>query len=292
MRISLNPRSAALEELRLAAVEARADAELALGHHASLIAELEGLAVARPARERLAGLLMLALYRSGRQADALEVYQHSRVHLVQQLGLEPGPALTALQVEFLQRAFPSLELTRLGPHNAAEASGLRGPVPMRVGGELPVRSEALFGRERELDELSLLLLDPAAPLVTLEPEREGRGRRRSRSQLRDGRALASRMASPLSGLGISEEWAGPARTGPRFRDRGCRPGAGATDPYAGAALPATAAGPRQFRACDQSRARARAAGGWLPAAEGAGHQPRPLALVVGTRPQGRRSRCA
>lgn len=155
-----------LEELRLAAVEARADAELALGHHASLIAELEGLAVAQPARERLAGLLMLALYRSGRQADALEVYQHSRVHLVQQLGLEPGPALTALQVEILQHA-PSLELTRLSPYNAGETSGLWAPVPMRVGGGLPVRSEALFGRERELDELSLLLLDPAAPLMTL-----------------------------------------------------------------------------------------------------------------------------
>ena len=82
-----------LEELRLSALEARMDAELRLGRRAELIGELEALLGAQPTRERFAGQLMTALYRSGRQVDALEVYQRTRTHLAEQLGLEPGPAL-------------------------------------------------------------------------------------------------------------------------------------------------------------------------------------------------------
>ena len=80
-----------LEELRLLALEERIDAELALGRHSALCPELEALAMEHPLRERLRGQLMLALYRSGRQADALEVYRAGRSLLVEELALEPGP---------------------------------------------------------------------------------------------------------------------------------------------------------------------------------------------------------
>jgi DNA-binding SARP family transcriptional activator len=81
-----------LEELRLVALEARIDADLHQGRHAELIGELEALVAEHCTRERLAGQLMVALYRSDRQAEALEVYQRVRAELAEQLGLEPGPA--------------------------------------------------------------------------------------------------------------------------------------------------------------------------------------------------------
>jgi DNA-binding SARP family transcriptional activator len=79
-----------LEELHLVALETRFEAHLQLGSDAELIPELEALVTQQPTRERIAGQLMIALYRSGRQAEALQVYQHARIHLVEQLGLEPG----------------------------------------------------------------------------------------------------------------------------------------------------------------------------------------------------------
>ena len=84
-----------LEELRLVALETRVDARLRLGEVNELIGELEGLLAQYPTREHLAGQLMLALYRTGRQADALEVYQRIRAHLAGELGLDPGPGLKA-----------------------------------------------------------------------------------------------------------------------------------------------------------------------------------------------------
>src|SRR3954453_11080668 len=81
---------ARLEELRLGVIELRVEAELASGEHASLIGELTWLLAAHPNRERLAAQLMLALYRCGRQADALTAYQTTRAHLSEELGLEPG----------------------------------------------------------------------------------------------------------------------------------------------------------------------------------------------------------
>src|SRR4051812_15965210 len=92
---------ARLEELRLTALEARADADLALGDHAGVIGELERLASEHPARERIRGQLMLALYRSGRQAEALEVYRDARATLVDELGIEPGRELQELESAIL-----------------------------------------------------------------------------------------------------------------------------------------------------------------------------------------------
>jgi DNA-binding SARP family transcriptional activator len=79
-----------LTEMRLCALEVRIDAELALGRHADLVGEVEALVGEHPLRERLRGQMMLALYRSGRQAEASAVYQQTRELLVDQLGMEPG----------------------------------------------------------------------------------------------------------------------------------------------------------------------------------------------------------
>jgi DNA-binding SARP family transcriptional activator len=97
------PAAIRLEELRLAALESRIDADLALGRHLELVGELQGLIVEHPVRERLRGQLMLALYRSGRQVEALEQYRDGRQAFVGELGIEPGPALQELERAILQQ---------------------------------------------------------------------------------------------------------------------------------------------------------------------------------------------
>jgi DNA-binding SARP family transcriptional activator/streptogramin lyase len=99
---------ARLEELRLTGLEARIEADLALGGHDSLVAELETLVAAHPYREGLRVQLMLALYRRGRQAEALETYRRARRTFSDELGIEPGPRLQELEQAIL-RHDPSLE---------------------------------------------------------------------------------------------------------------------------------------------------------------------------------------
>jgi DNA-binding SARP family transcriptional activator/tetratricopeptide (TPR) repeat protein len=101
---------AALEELRLHATEKRIEADLALGRHAGLIGELQALVSDHPLRERLREQLMLALYRSGRQAEALDAFVDARRTMVDELGIEPGPALQRLQHMILIQD-PSLAAT-------------------------------------------------------------------------------------------------------------------------------------------------------------------------------------
>ena len=101
---------ARLEELRLDAVEERIEADLALGKAADLVGELEALIRDHPLRERLRGQLMLALYRSGRQADALEVYRQTRETLDEELGLAPSRPLQRLQTAILRQE-PALEVS-------------------------------------------------------------------------------------------------------------------------------------------------------------------------------------
>jgi DNA-binding SARP family transcriptional activator/DNA-binding beta-propeller fold protein YncE len=103
----LGDESERLEELRLGAIEDRIDADLVAGEAATLVPELQALVAERPARERLIGQLMLALYRSGRQVDALAVYRDARRVLADELGLEPGAALKELERRILQQD-PSL----------------------------------------------------------------------------------------------------------------------------------------------------------------------------------------
>jgi DNA-binding SARP family transcriptional activator len=110
-----------LLELRLAALEDRIQAELALGRHATLSSELAQLVGEHPLRERLSGQLMVALYRCGRQAEALRAYADLRARLVEQLGIDPSPAVERLQAAIL-RQDPELD-----PPVASE-----GPVPLPV----------------------------------------------------------------------------------------------------------------------------------------------------------------
>jgi YVTN family beta-propeller protein len=109
---------AQLEELHLAAVEERVEADLVLGQARELVGELRDLVARHPLRERLRGQLMLALYRSGRQAEALAVYQDFRRMLSEELGLEPGAGLQQLEVAILARD-PALDLPAAGRASVA-----------------------------------------------------------------------------------------------------------------------------------------------------------------------------
>ena len=114
--------AARLNELRLHATEERIEAELALGRHAQSIGELQSLVEEHPLRERLCGQLMLALYRSGRQAEASDLYQRTRRRLVDELGMEPGPDLQLLLKRILQQD-PGLAATPSGPASQTLPSG-------------------------------------------------------------------------------------------------------------------------------------------------------------------------
>jgi len=106
-----------LEELRLVALERRIEADLAVGRHADLVGELEGLVTKHPVQERLRAHLMLALYRSGRQAEALAAYQAARRALVDELGIDPGSTLQELEKSIL-RQDPALDLVSTKPAEA------------------------------------------------------------------------------------------------------------------------------------------------------------------------------
>ena len=116
---------ARLEDERLAALEERIDADLALGRHARLVPELEQLVAQEPLRERPRAQLMLALYRSGRQADALELYRRTRETLSEELGIEPGLELQELERRMLQHD-PELERPRPALRPAEDGA----PVPI------------------------------------------------------------------------------------------------------------------------------------------------------------------
>jgi DNA-binding SARP family transcriptional activator len=120
-----------LEEARLAAIEDRIDAELDAGRHAALVGELEQLAEEHPLRERLRAQLMLALYRSGRQAEALEVYRRTRGQLAEELGLEPGVELRELEQAIL-RQDPALRRRAVTPARAAAAARRAWLLPIAV----------------------------------------------------------------------------------------------------------------------------------------------------------------
>ena len=105
---SVRAEAGRLEEMRLAALESRAEALLAAGRHGEVIAELETLTAAYPLRERLWSLRMLALYQAGRQGDALHAYGDLRAILADDLGIDPGPALRDLHARIV-RQDPALE---------------------------------------------------------------------------------------------------------------------------------------------------------------------------------------
>jgi DNA-binding SARP family transcriptional activator/DNA-binding beta-propeller fold protein YncE len=130
------PEIARLEELRLTAIEERTDADLACGRHAALVPELEALVAAHPFRERLRAQLMLALYRSGRQGDALAAYHDARGVMHEELGLEPTPALSELERSILQQD-PSLDLP-VAPRLVARVRGSRRGLAAAAAGAIVV----------------------------------------------------------------------------------------------------------------------------------------------------------
>src|SRR5262245_37436150 len=118
------PEIARLEELRLACLEDRIEVDLSSGRHAELVGELEALVREHPLRERLCAQLMLALYRSGRQAEALDVYQDARRVLVGEIGIEPSGELRELQQAILNQE-PALELSGVGVSDNEQAGGIK-----------------------------------------------------------------------------------------------------------------------------------------------------------------------
>ena len=134
-----------LAELTLVGIESRAGADLGLGRHGELAAELEALCREHPVRERLWELLILALYQSGRQAEALHAYTEVRDRLVGELGIDPGPALRELQARILTQD-PSLA--------AAGPAGLDAVTAPMATGNLRERLSSFVGRDAELEELS------------------------------------------------------------------------------------------------------------------------------------------
>jgi predicted ATPase/DNA-binding SARP family transcriptional activator len=191
-----------LQELRLAAVEDRIDADLALGRHADLVSELEVLVAEEPLRERPRAQLMLALYRCGRQADALDLYRRTREVLVEELGIDPSPELQQLERAVLAQ----------DPQLAAPASPARS--------SLPAPPTPIVGRARELEQARTLLAAGTRLLTLTGPGGIGKTRlaleiaREAAPRHRDGAhfaALAS-IADPsllpprlLQALGASPD---------------------------------------------------------------------------------------
>jgi predicted ATPase/DNA-binding SARP family transcriptional activator len=148
--------AARLDELRVTAVEDRAEAELALGGHRTVVAELQDLVAAHPLRERPRAQLMRALYGSGRQAEALAVYEEARQTLAEELGADPSAELAAVHVAIL-RADPSL--------TAPAAPSPTVPAPGTSTTTVPTLLTSFVGREAELRRISTLLGETR--LVTL-----------------------------------------------------------------------------------------------------------------------------
>jgi DNA-binding SARP family transcriptional activator/Tfp pilus assembly protein PilF len=149
-----------LAELRLQALELRIDADLHLARHPQVIAELRQLADAHPLRERVHGQLMLALYRDGRQAEALAAYRHARDVLIAELGVEPGLGLRDLHQQILS-ADPVLTTTEPAPAARAERERVARREPASsVPRELPPSVPDFTGRSAELAALTKLLDRP------------------------------------------------------------------------------------------------------------------------------------
>jgi YVTN family beta-propeller protein len=178
------PEAARLEELRLASLEARIDADLALGRHATLTAELEQLVAEHPLRERLHGQLMLALYRCGRQAEALAAYRRAHDLFADELGIDPGEPLRRLHASILTQD-PSLDGDG---GRAAPAMGHRTPAGTPVTPAEP---------------------QPARALPIADHHEPARSRRGVRRLLAIGTVLAIAVAAAIGA--VARPWAhGPA----------------------------------------------------------------------------------
>ena len=144
-----------LEEMRNTAVEEALEAHLALGHHYEVCVLAERAVAAEPLRERRWAALMLALYRAGRQADALAAYRRLRDTLAEQLGLDPSPRLSEREHEILAQS-PDLDWTGPAPGDVAEIQMSPARAP-RARDNLPSPVASFVGRRTELAELDKLI---------------------------------------------------------------------------------------------------------------------------------------
>ncbi|GAB2817489.1 BTAD domain-containing putative transcriptional regulator [Actinocorallia aurea] len=193
------PVRARLGELRAAALEDRAEARLALGDAASCVADLEQLVDAHPYRERMWGLLVLALYRSRRQAEALGALRRVRALLADELGLEPGPELRALERAVFEQS-PELDAppAPASPAPASPAPASPANAPTRPAEAGPGPSDGLVGRGPERDTGAALLAAARAGrggLLLLAGE-AGVGKTR----------LARAVAEEAAALGVRTAW--------------------------------------------------------------------------------------
>lgn len=163
---------ARLDDLRLGAIETRAELDLRLGRSASVVADLEPLVAQHPYREHFHALLMLALYRAGRQADALAAYQQARTVLIEELGVEPGPELRALQLAVLRQDHelmaddPRIGIRSEQDDTIADEATDDGRGLTATPNNLPVELTPFIGRDRELASLLEVLAEERLVTVT------------------------------------------------------------------------------------------------------------------------------
>jgi DNA-binding SARP family transcriptional activator len=150
---ALDPEVARLEDERLAVFEDCMDAELAVGRHAELVGELRATVTQHPLRERLAGQLMIALQRSGRQAEALAVYRETRSTLIEETGIEPGAELRRVHAGVLRGDAPAVSWA----------------MPVWPICQLPADITDFSGRQESIDELMTTLQDAALLVLSGEP---------------------------------------------------------------------------------------------------------------------------
>ncbi len=255
---------ARLEELRVEAVEERMAAELAGGGGDDLVGELQALVAEHPLRERLRAQLMVALYRAGRQAEALETMRAGRQLLVDELGIEPGPELRRLERMILA-------------HDSALTAERPGG---GLAGRLPAPANETIGRVGELAEIGELLVHPDVRLVTLVgPGGVGK----TRLAMEAGRAVAARF--PAGAVHVSLD--GVEDAGVLVPEAASALGVvAATAAELGDQLGrcdarrAGAAGARRFRPLPRGRRAGRSALGRGCESDGVGDQPGAAAAVT------------
>jgi len=156
----IRPEAIRLDELRVVALEARIDAELRLGHHEQVVGELEALLVDHPLRERFAGLLMLALHRSGRQAEAMRAAHDFGRRLRDEYGLEPSASIRELEAAVLEDR-PELAWVPPAVDSTRESRSAPGRASRPA---IPAETTPLVGRERDL-ELAARLFESSRVLT-------------------------------------------------------------------------------------------------------------------------------
>jgi DNA-binding SARP family transcriptional activator len=222
--VDLPLEAARLEELRLAVLEHRIDADLARGAAAELVGELEALVAAHPLRESLRAQLMLALYRAGRQAEALETYRAARRGLIDELGIEPGVRLQQLEQAILRQ---DVSLHSAGEQTVSASAlfldlGVRGEVDVVAERALAAATDEL-GRtaarvERGLADAVLAVFSDADDAVTAATAVVSR----LRSEFGD--AVAPRAGIATADVTLAVRARGPAPVLAARRVRLAKPG--------------------------------------------------------------------